>query len=151
MAALLDTETPVDGVTAGKLRPELKTVGVVARVGGGSLNTATELDVTARWGVAGKGGVCMPGKGKAAERKYEAGGRYKAFAAGLARPRHGPGGRPRLPGRDDLRHLPQRRGLLAERAGSRLVVHAGRLSGHEEMALLPREDAAGPRPDAGGK
>ena len=72
VAALLDTETPVDGVTAGKPRPELKPVGVVTRVGGGSLNTATELDVTARWGVAGKGGVCMPGKGKAMERAYTA-------------------------------------------------------------------------------
>jgi len=80
VAALLDTETPVDGVTAGKPRPELKTVGVVTRVGGGSLNPAAELDVTARWGVAGKGGVCMPGKGKAVERKYAA-EELQAFAA----------------------------------------------------------------------
>ena len=69
VAALLDTETPVERVTAGKPRPELKGVGVVARVGGGSL-TAAELEVTARWGVAGKGGVCMPGKGKLRERSY---------------------------------------------------------------------------------
>ncbi len=69
VAALLDTETPVKGVTAGKPRPELKAVGVVARVGGGSL-TGADWDVTARWGVAGKGGVCMPGKGKAVERAY---------------------------------------------------------------------------------
>jgi hypothetical protein len=69
VAALLDTETPVKGVTAGKPRPELKAVGVVARVGGGSL-TGADWDVTARWGVAGKGGVCMPGKGKTTERAY---------------------------------------------------------------------------------
>jgi hypothetical protein len=69
VAALLDTETPVKGVTAGKPRPELKGVGVVARVGGGSLAGA-DWDVTARWGVAGKGGVCMPGKGKLTERAY---------------------------------------------------------------------------------
>ena len=69
VAALLDTETPVDRVTAGKPRPELKGIGVVARVGGGSL-TAAELEVTARWGVAGKGGVCMPGKGKLNARAY---------------------------------------------------------------------------------
>ncbi len=68
MAATLDTETPVKGVTAGKPRPELKAVGVVARVGGGSLMGA-DWDVTARWGVAGKG-VCMPGKGKTVERAY---------------------------------------------------------------------------------
>jgi Type ISP C-terminal specificity domain len=69
VAALLDTETPVKGVTAGKPRPELEAVGVVARVGGGSL-TGADWDVTARWGVAGKGGVCMPGKGKVVERTY---------------------------------------------------------------------------------
>jgi hypothetical protein len=69
VAALLDTETPVKGVTAGKPRPELKAGGVVARVGGGSL-TGADWDVTARWGVAGKGGVCMPGKGKTTERAY---------------------------------------------------------------------------------
>jgi predicted helicase len=69
VAAVFDTETPVKGVTAGKPRPELKTVGVVARVGGGSL-TGADWDVTARWGIAGKGGVCMPGKGKAEGRAY---------------------------------------------------------------------------------
>ena len=71
VAALLDTETAVDRVTAGKPRPELKVLGVVAKVGGGSL-TAAELEVTARWGVAGKGGVCMPGKGKLNARAYTA-------------------------------------------------------------------------------
>ncbi len=46
-------------------------LGVAARVGGGSLNPAAgELDVTARWGIAGKGGVTMPGKGKGQERAY---------------------------------------------------------------------------------
>ncbi len=70
VAALLDPETTVNGVTAGKVRAELKIIGVPARVGGGSLNPSSELDVTARWGIAGKGGVCMPGKGKAIERAY---------------------------------------------------------------------------------
>ena len=54
-----------------------------ARVGGGNLNPATELDVTARWGIAGKGGVCMPAKGKALERAYTA-EEQAAFAAGAA-------------------------------------------------------------------
>jgi hypothetical protein len=31
--------------------------------------------VTARWGLAGKGGVCMPGKGRAIERAYTPGER----------------------------------------------------------------------------
>jgi hypothetical protein len=72
VAALLDSETAVNGVTAGKVRAELKVIGVPARVGGGSLNPSSELEVTARWGVAGKGGVCMPGKGKVLSRAYTA-------------------------------------------------------------------------------
>jgi hypothetical protein len=70
VAALLGTEAAVNGVTAGNLRAELKVIGVPARVGGGNLNPLSELDVTARWGIAGKGGVCMPAKGKVTERAY---------------------------------------------------------------------------------
>jgi hypothetical protein len=68
VAALLDTERPVSGVTAGAIRPELKPVAALGRVGGGSLNPdAGDLDVTAGWGHAGKEGVTMPGKGRVAE------------------------------------------------------------------------------------
>jgi len=69
IAALLDVEHPVKGVTAGRIRPELKGIGVVSRVGGGALDPDKgELDLTADWGHAGQGGVCMPGKGKWAVR-----------------------------------------------------------------------------------
>lgn len=65
IAALLDTEKPVDGVTAGKIDPRLKEVGVVSRVGPGGLNPDEgHLDLTAGWGHTGKGGVCMPGTGR---------------------------------------------------------------------------------------
>ena len=65
VAALLDTETPVPGVTAGKIRDDLRTVAVFQRVDGKAANPdAGDLDVTAGWGHAGKGGVTMPGKGK---------------------------------------------------------------------------------------
>jgi len=71
VAALLDTERPVSGVTSGTIRPELRAIGVVTRVGGGALNpTAGDLAVTAGWGHAGKGGVTMPGKGKVDQRAY---------------------------------------------------------------------------------
>jgi hypothetical protein len=51
----------------------LKTVGAIARVAGGALNPdAGNLDLTAGWGHAGKGGVTMPGKGKLATREYSA-------------------------------------------------------------------------------
>lgn len=65
LAALLDTEKPVPGVTKGKVDPLLKKLGVISKVGGGALNPQTgELDVTAGWGHGGQGGVCMPGKGR---------------------------------------------------------------------------------------
>ena len=65
VAALLDTEHPVDGISAGTIRPELQKIAVIARVGGGALHPGTDdLAVTAGWGHAGKGGVTMPGRGK---------------------------------------------------------------------------------------
>ncbi|HWE40683.1 MAG TPA: type ISP restriction/modification enzyme [Isosphaeraceae bacterium] len=71
VAALLDTESPVPGVTAAPQRPELKAVGVVSRVGGGSLNPAAgDLAITAGWGHPGRAGVVMPGKGKVVARDY---------------------------------------------------------------------------------
>jgi len=69
VAALLDPEALVDGVTAGKVRPELKTLGVATRLGGGQLDGA-DFAVTARWGIIGKGGVTMPGPGRHPERAF---------------------------------------------------------------------------------
>jgi hypothetical protein len=60
VVALLDTETPVTGVDAGKIRPELVKLAVVTRLTKEPLN----LSLTAGWGHAGKGGVTMPGKGR---------------------------------------------------------------------------------------
>jgi hypothetical protein len=56
VAALLDTETPLTGVTDGNIRPELKTIAV--------LSSTEDLSLTAGWGHAGQNGVTMPGKGK---------------------------------------------------------------------------------------
>jgi hypothetical protein len=66
VAALLDTETPVDGVTKGKPRPELKAIA--------ELNCSGEanLSLTAGWGHAGQNGVTMPGKGKLETRPFKA-------------------------------------------------------------------------------
>jgi len=80
VAALVDTEKPVDGVTAGRIRPELKTIAVISKVGGGALDPALgHLDLTAGWGHAGKGGACMPGKGKYVERTTSDPKQKKAF------------------------------------------------------------------------
>lgn len=65
VAALLDTEAPVPGVTAGKIPEKLKSIAVFTRPDGKPVNLAAgDLDLTAGWGHAGKGGVTMPGKGK---------------------------------------------------------------------------------------
>lgn len=69
LAALLDTETPVAGVIAGKLDAPFAAIGALAHAEGGQLQTA-DFEITARWGHAGKGGVTMPGKGKLIERDY---------------------------------------------------------------------------------
>lgn len=63
VAALLDTETPVPGVTQGVIRDELKPIAVISRTGGGAL-TAAEFALTAGWGSGGQGSITMPGKGK---------------------------------------------------------------------------------------
>lgn len=63
VAALLDTETPVPGVTQGAIRDELKPIAVISRTGGGAL-TPAEFALTAGWGSGGQGSITMPGKGK---------------------------------------------------------------------------------------
>ncbi|MBI4917901.1 MAG: N-6 DNA methylase [Acidobacteria bacterium] len=73
VAALLDTEAEVAGVTTGTVRPELRVLGGVASASGGALNPAAgDLAVTAGWGHPGKGGITMPGKGRLLERAYTA-------------------------------------------------------------------------------
>jgi hypothetical protein len=68
VGALLDVEAPVPGVTAGKIGDELKGIAVFARVDGKPAKPeAGDLDVSAGWGHAGKGGVTMPGTGKVVE------------------------------------------------------------------------------------
>ena len=72
VAALLDTESEAPGVTAGRIEPIFKTIGVLTKVGGGQLNPeADALDVTAGWGHAGKEGVTMPAKGRTVQRPYD--------------------------------------------------------------------------------
>jgi len=71
VAALLDTEKSVSRVSSGSIRPELKVLGLVCRVGEGALNPdAGDLDLTAGWGHAGKAGVTMPGGGRIQQRPY---------------------------------------------------------------------------------
>ncbi|MCH7888315.1 MAG: DNA methyltransferase, partial [Proteobacteria bacterium] len=70
IAALLDPETPVTGVTAGTIRAEMRTIGPIQRTGGGPLKEK-DLRLTARWGYAGQNRVTMPGPGDARRREYD--------------------------------------------------------------------------------
>lgn len=69
IAALLDTETPVANVTAGKFDAPFAAIGALAHTEGKGLD-GDDFAVTAGWGHAGKGGVTMPAKGKITERDY---------------------------------------------------------------------------------
>ena len=80
VAALLDTETPVPGVTSGTIRAELKTIAAVSRVGGGTL-TQNEFALTAGWGSGGQGRITMPGKGKTKTRAATVGEQQAGFGA----------------------------------------------------------------------
>ncbi|MBU1664115.1 MAG: N-6 DNA methylase [Gammaproteobacteria bacterium] len=63
VAALLDTETPLAGVTAGDIRPELRPLAAIARRDGQPLEEA-DFALSAGWGHAGKDGATMPGRGR---------------------------------------------------------------------------------------
>lgn len=69
VAVLLDTEAPVKGITTGTVREKLKNIAVFVRVDGKPAKPDSgDLDITAGWGHAGKGGITMPGKGKLIDR-----------------------------------------------------------------------------------
>ena len=69
VAALLDPDTPVPGVTAGTIQPALATIAAPTKRGGGSMTEADRM-LTAGWGHAGKGGAVMPGRGRVVTRDY---------------------------------------------------------------------------------
>jgi hypothetical protein len=70
LAALLDPDMPVPGVTAGAIAPTLQTIAVPAKQGGGAM-TEADRAMTAGWGHAGKGGAVMPGRGRVVARAYD--------------------------------------------------------------------------------
>ena len=71
LAALLDVDTPVPGVTTGALRPELAAIGVPTTVDGHNMAGA-DFAVTAGWGHFGSGEAVMPGQGCADKRPLTA-------------------------------------------------------------------------------
>ena len=71
LAALLDPDTPVPGVTTGTLRPEIAAIAVPATTHGHNM-TGDDFALTAGWGHYGTGDAVMPGQGRVVERAYTA-------------------------------------------------------------------------------
>ena len=69
LAALLDPDTPVPGVTTGALRPEVAAIAVPATTDGRNM-TGDHFALTADWGHIGAGGAVMPGQGRVVERAF---------------------------------------------------------------------------------
>ncbi len=69
LAALLDTDTPVPGVTQGALRPEMSVIAVPSTTDDGNM-ASDDFALNEGWGHLGQGEAVMPGKGRAVERDY---------------------------------------------------------------------------------
>ena len=71
LAALLDTDTPVPGVTEASLRAEIAAVAVPSTTDGSNM-TGDDFALTAGWGHFGQGEAVMPGQGRVVERSSTA-------------------------------------------------------------------------------
>ena len=71
LAALLDPDTPVPGVTTGTLRPDIATIAVPTTMDGRNMD-GDDFALTAGWGHYGTGEAVMPGQGRVVEREYTA-------------------------------------------------------------------------------
>ena len=69
LAALLDSDIRVAGVTTGALRPELATIAMPTTTDGGNM-AGDDSAVCAGWGHLGTGDAVMPGQGRVAARDY---------------------------------------------------------------------------------
>ena len=69
LAQLLDSDTPVRGVTEGTLRPEIAALAVPTTLDWHHM-TGDDFALTAGWGHYGSGDAVMPGQGRLVERPY---------------------------------------------------------------------------------
>ena len=69
LARLLDSDTPVPGVTQGNIRPEIVAIAVPATTDGRNM-TGVDFALTAGWGHYGSGEAVMPGRGHIEERAF---------------------------------------------------------------------------------
>ena len=137
LAALLNPETPVPGVTTGTLRPESAIIAVPATVDGRNM-VGDDFALTAGWGHFGTGDAVMPGQGRIVERAYT---QDERAALGDAASMLGQTTFDiYLNGNAFWRNVPS----------YRLALQTGRLSGAQEMAVLPRRARAGTGATTGG-
>ena len=71
LAALLDCDTPVAGVTSGALTPAMASIAIPSTTDGDNM-AGDDFAVTAGWGHHGSGDAVMPGQGRVVEREYTA-------------------------------------------------------------------------------
>ena len=71
VAALLDIDAPVPGVTAGPLCPEISSIAVAATVDGRNM-VDSDFEITAGWGYYGVNNAVYMRKGRAVERSFVA-------------------------------------------------------------------------------
>ena len=71
LAALLDSDTPVAGVTSGALKPAMASIAVPSTTDDDNM-AGDDFAGTAGWGHYGSGDAVMPGQGRIAERDYTA-------------------------------------------------------------------------------
>ena len=69
LARLLDPDTPVPGITSGRLRSEIAAIAVPATIDGRNMN-GDDFALSAGWGHYGTGGAVMPGQGRIVERAF---------------------------------------------------------------------------------
>ncbi|MCY3820795.1 MAG: N-6 DNA methylase [Gammaproteobacteria bacterium] len=82
LAALLDTDTRVMGVTHGPLRPDIAVIAVPATTDGRNM-AGDDFAVVAGWGHHGRGDAVMPGQGRAVERNLSSDEREAMSGAAL--------------------------------------------------------------------
>ena len=87
LAALLDPDTPVPGVTQAPLRSDMAAIAVPATTDGNNM-TGEDFAVTAGWGHFGAGDAVMPGQGRVVERAYTADERATLAGTTHASPLH---------------------------------------------------------------
>ncbi len=71
VAALLDTDRAIPGITSGNIRPELRGVGLIRHEGGGALRPESgDLALTSGWGRQDRRGIVYPSQGEMVDRDY---------------------------------------------------------------------------------